>query len=80
MAVVVHAPADEWFFQQVVVVRLYFSGGSAIAETGIPDPSIMLSFYVTVKNGKPDKRLRRILSIRKKTRKKPILVKAKDKR
>lgn len=56
---------------------LFFSGGSAIAETGIPDPSIMLSWYVTVKKGKADKRLRRILDIRKKARKKPIKVKVK---
>ncbi len=58
---------------------VYFSGGSAIAETGVPDPAIMLSYYVTVKKGKPDKRLRRILTIRKlaKTGKKPIKVKVK---
>lgn len=56
---------------------IFYSGGSAIAETGIDDPAIMLSYYVTVKKGKPDKRLRRILDIRKRAKKKPILVKVK---
>jgi hypothetical protein len=60
-------------------MKLFFSGGSAIAETGVDDPYIMLSYYVTVKKGKPDKRLRRILDIRKRAKsgRKPIKVKVK---
>lgn len=51
-------------------MRIYFSGGSPIAETYCKKPDIMLSFYVDVgKRGKPNARMRKILKIRKKAKK-----------
>lgn len=47
-------------------VIVFYSGGSAIAETAIDSPAIMSSFYVYVDpdTNKPDSRLRRMLAIR----------------
>lgn len=50
-------------------LRLYFSGGSAICETGLKAPAIMPSYFVTVhKSGKADARLRGLLAARKATK------------
>jgi hypothetical protein len=50
-------------------MRIYFSGGSPIVETALKNPSIMLSYYVNVKKGKPDARTKKLLTLRRKARK-----------
>lgn len=51
-------------------MRVYFSGGSPIAETGLRDPpaDIMLSYYVDTraKRTKPNARMREIFKAREK--------------
>lgn len=50
---------------------LYLSGGSEIAESGLKDPAIMLSFFVVVnKKNKPNSRCRSVMRLRRKAKKK----------
>lgn len=45
---------------------LYFSGGSPIVEVTLPEPHVMLSYYVDVKpkTGKTSKRMAEIMRLR----------------
>lgn len=51
---------------------ILLSGGSAIPETCLPAPTIMLSFFVNIsqKTGKPDSRIRNLVEARKQWKKK----------
>lgn len=50
-------------------VIVYFAGGSPIPETSIKKPSLMMSHFVDVKNGKPCSRLEKLLDLRRKAKK-----------
>lgn len=56
---------------------VFFSGGSPIVETTLPDPAVMLSYFVDVKSGKPASRMRQIMAIR--TKEKPCQSKSSSK-
>lgn len=52
-------------------LKLYFSGGSALCETGLDHPDIMPSYWMTVykhKDHKPDSRIRGILAARRESK------------
>lgn len=51
-------------------MKIFHSGGSPIPERNLDHPSVMLSYWVNVKKGRPDSRLRNILKYRKKKGKK----------
>ena len=51
-------------------MRVYHAGGSPICETTLHKPSIMLSFYVDAKSGRPNARLAKLLALRSKAKSK----------
>jgi hypothetical protein len=48
---------------------VYHAGGSPIVETSVKKPSLMMSHFVDVKNGKPCSRLAKLLDLRRKAKK-----------
>lgn len=49
-------------------MRIFMAGGSPIVETSLKRPNVMCSAYVDVKNGKPNSRMVRLMTIRKKAK------------
>jgi hypothetical protein len=49
---------------------IFLSGGSAITETCLEEPDVMLSFYVNIsqKTGKPDSRIVNLMNARRKAK------------
>ena len=49
---------------------VFHAGGSPIVETSLYKPNVLLTFLTDVKDGKPNTRMEKLLTLRKKAKKK----------